>query len=62
MDDLIHEAGVLHLVDNNSDHSVIFCVVSCEWIKCEEQKKVYIPSKPSWRNALTKEKDILKQI
>ena len=27
LDDCIDQAGVLHMIDNSSDHSVIYCVV-----------------------------------
>ncbi len=54
--DIVTDAGVLHLVNNFSDHSPVFCQISIVDFKNLPIKAVnYIP-KPSWTNASENDK------
>jgi hypothetical protein len=61
-DDAIIDAGVIHLVENESDHSPIFCNFVMPKVdphvldKSRQNKK----SKPSWKQASTEEKSSYK--
>ena len=50
-DNCISECGVLHSVDNNSDHSPIYCVIDDEEIEACAPKLLLGKEKPSWKKA-----------
>ena len=57
-EDAIVDAGVIHLVENESDHSPIFCnyVMPKVAPNVSEKSRKYQKSKPSWKQASTEEK------
>ena len=60
LDDFVTDAGVLHSIDNMSDHSPIYCCLNLEMTyKLEEAKP---PSQPKvkWNLASVDEKNIFK--
>ena len=52
------DAGVLHLTDNRSDHSPIFCVISFPDVSMDSSEDVenLQQPKPSWKRADSEEK------
>ena len=60
MDDCVDQAGVLHMIDNSSNHSVIYCVADIGDILLENQEHVYIPPKPNLKRASKDQKDTFK--
>ena len=52
----VTDAGVLHLVDNRSDHSPIFAVFDSIAVQQDASKNVEKVSKPSWKRASDIEK------
>ena len=52
----LSDAGVLHLVDNGSDHSPIFAVFDSISVQQDVTINVENMSKPSWKRASTEEK------
>ena len=56
-DDFIEEAGVIHVIDNYSDHCPIYCMVDCELITANNVAQSTCPARPSWRQAETEEKN-----
>ena len=54
----IIDAGVLHLVDNLSDHSPIFCIIETESIDVDLTNSINssLPPKPSWKKATSEQK------
>ena len=50
------DAGVLHSLDNNSDHSPVYCVVRHQNIQLEQENFLSGTEKPSWRKASEEEK------
>ena len=60
-DNNIIDAGVLHLVENESDHCPIFCIISIPRITPTKQKPhQYLGQKPSWKKASNEEKETFK--
>ena len=54
----VADAGVLHLPDNRSDHSPIFCVLSLEGIHHDKTEASHDQQqKPSWKRASREEKE-----
>ena len=55
------DAGVIHLVENESDHCPIFCNILIPSIK-ESMKKPHVPhiKKPSWKKASDDDKETFK--
>ena len=62
MGDIVLDAGVLHLVDNSSDHCVIYCVIDIGGIITEEPKVSHAAPKPSWKNASQEQKESYKAV
>ena len=60
MNDLVEDAGVLHLVDNQSDHCPIYCVLNTAGFETVSQKRKISPPKPSWKKATQQQKDKFK--
>ena len=60
MNDLVEDAGVLHLVDNQSDHCPIYCVLNTAGFETVSQKQKISPPKPSWKKATQQQKDTFK--
>lgn len=57
----ILDAGVLHLVENESDHCPIFCNIALEEIVPAPQKhSSTFKQKPSWKKATSEEKETFK--
>ena len=55
-EDFIEDAGVVSLVDNNSDHCPIYCVIDCELITVQKPKESSCPQRPCWKKADIEEK------
>ena len=55
--DTVSDAGVIHLVENRSDHSPIYAVFNTISVKQDASKNVVKVSKPSWKKASEKEKE-----
>ena len=54
----IHDAGVLHIPENTSDHSPIFCTIDIDFIIIDRAHKHVdrVTAKPSWKKATDEEK------
>ena len=62
-DEEITEAGVIHHVDNKSDHEPIYCIVKMNddiEIKSSEKKTHFAKPKPSWTKSTQEQKDNFK--
>ena len=57
----ILDAGVVHSIDNSSDHSPVYCVIKVEHNKVADTPGVARASRPNWRAASTVEKEAFKQ-
>ena len=55
--DTVSDAGVIHLVENRSDHSPIYAVFDSISVKQDASKNVAKVPKPSWKSASEKEKN-----
>ena len=51
LNDAVVEAGVIHSVDNPSDHSPIYCVLDHFKLKQNKVDAVKLQPKPSWKRA-----------
>ena len=51
LSDAVIDAGVIHTVNNPSDHSPIFCVIDHVQLKQDTVDKVMSKPKPSWKKA-----------
>ena len=54
--DLVQSAGVIHHLDNKSDHCPIYSVFKSLEIKQEARQSCDAQPKPSWRRAILKER------
>ena len=57
----VEDAGVIHHVNNKSDHSPIFAVLRSLEIQQESAVKSSVKPKPSWRRACAEERDSYRQ-
>ena len=57
----ISDAGVVHSIDNNSDHSPVYCVIKVAHNKVTDTPVVAGASRPNWKAANTEEKEAFKQ-
>ena len=60
--DNVVDAGVLHLPDNKSDHSPIYCVIEFQDIQQESPDQPNQKPKPSWKKASQNQKESYKTI
>ena len=60
--DGVIDAGVIHLPENKSDHSPIFCVIEIEAIQQEVSNAAPRKPKPSWKRASQEEKSGFKEL
>ena len=60
--DNVVDAGVLHLPDNKSDHSPIYCVIEFQDIQQESPDQPNQKPKPSWKKASQDQKESYKII
>ena len=51
LEDSVVDAGVLHLPDNQSDHSPIYCVVEYQCVQQEVHAQAKQKPKPKWKKA-----------
>ena len=56
LEENVTDAGVLHLPDNKSDHSPIYCVLEFQDVQQEVQSQVYQKPKPNWKKASQEQK------
>ena len=62
LDEYVTDAGVLHLTDNKSDHSPIFCAVRYPLVAMGYSKANQRQPKPSWCRAKVEEKERYKAL
>ena len=62
LDSGVVDAGVIHLPDNRSDHSPIYCVIQTEAIQQESSRAAPRKSKPSWKRASPEQKAGFKEL
>ena len=61
--DLVSECGILHLMENNSDHCPIYCKMVVDTVvKDVEDEFKRHGSKPSWKRASNEEKELFTSI
>ena len=51
LDDLVVDAGAIHLPDNKSDHSPVYCVIEFSNIDRQAPVQVQQKPKPSWQRS-----------
>ena len=61
LDESVAEAGVIHSVENPSDHCPIYCVIDSYKINQNETKASGSVPKPSWRQASEDDKIVFKK-
>ena len=62
LDSSVVDAGVLHLPDNMSDHSPIYCIINTSSIQHDHSKPKKSKPCPSWRRAKPEEKTEYKRM
>ena len=62
LNDAVADAGVLHLLDNKSDHSPIYCVLDLEILKKEVAAPAKQKPRPSWKKASVEQKEDYRNI
>ena len=60
--DAVVDAGVLHLVDNKSDHCPIYCVLDLAVLETDTALPTRQKPRPSWRKASSEQKEEFKTI
>ena len=60
--DAVVDAGVLHLVDNKSDHCPIYCVLDLAVLVTSEAPPTRHKPRPSWKRATLEQKEEYKSI
>ena len=61
LDSSVTEAGVIHSIENSSDHSPIYCVIDSQNLKQNETKLSSSVPKPSWKKASEDEKGFFRE-
>ena len=61
LDSSVTEAGVIHSIENSSDHSPIYCVIDSQNLKQNEIKLSSSVPKPSWKKASEDEKGFFRE-
>ena len=57
----IIDAGVVHSIDNSSDHSPVYCVIKVSHNQVTDTPAVAGACRPNWKAASTEEKGVFKQ-
>ena len=57
LDSMIEDAGVVHNIDNSSDHCPIYCVINCNVQENNDTASRYVLPRPSWKKASDEEKN-----
>ena len=56
LDSSVIDAGVIHSIENPSDHSPIYCVIDSDILNQKEENPAVSVSRPSWKRASEEEK------
>ena len=60
LDENVTDAGVLHLPENQSDHSPIYCVLEYQDVHHEDHEEAKQKPRPNWRKASQEQKSCYK--